>query len=179
MQLKTCKGGKKKRLMFWCGQRFDNAKSCLCRAKCPVVLSCVVCLLPVFRSDRQYVGNFAWGKKQPRGTVRDQIHVEKEKGRKVIHNNTYCTRYCSVRKKAHSAAQHSTAAKGTAPHRTAPHCPALRCWAIYSRTDLSWASNSVVPGMYKPGVVVPVSTINLKVFVGSNPGVIGGKKLSP
>ena len=29
MQLKTCKGGRKKRPMIWCEQRFDNAKSCL------------------------------------------------------------------------------------------------------------------------------------------------------
>ena len=29
MQLKTCEGGRKKRLMIWCEKRFDNAKSCL------------------------------------------------------------------------------------------------------------------------------------------------------
>ena len=29
MQLKRCKGGRKKRPMIWCEKRFDNAKSCL------------------------------------------------------------------------------------------------------------------------------------------------------
>ena len=101
MQLKTCKGGRKKRPMIWCEQRFDNAKSCLCRANCPVVLSCAVRLLPVLRSDRQYGGTIAWGKN--RGTVRDQIHVEKEKKRKVVHNNTYYTRYCSMFERKHTA----------------------------------------------------------------------------
>ena len=43
MQLKTCEGGRKKRPMIWCEQRFDNAKSCLCRANCPAVVSCAVC----------------------------------------------------------------------------------------------------------------------------------------
>ena len=62
MQLKTCKGGRKKRPMIWCEQRFDNAKRCLCRANCPVVLSCAVLLLPVLRSDQQYGGNLRGGK---------------------------------------------------------------------------------------------------------------------
>ena len=43
MQLKTCEGGRKKGPTIWRRQRFDNAKSCLCKANCLVVLSCVVC----------------------------------------------------------------------------------------------------------------------------------------
>ena len=42
MQLKACNGGRKKRPMIWCEQRFDNAKSCLCRTNCTDVLSCAV-----------------------------------------------------------------------------------------------------------------------------------------
>ena len=72
--------------------------------------------------------------------MRDQIHVEKEKRRKAVHNiNMLYPVLLYVQKKAHSAARHSTAAKGTAPHRTAPYCSTLGCWAICSRTDLSWA----------------------------------------
>ena len=37
----TCKMGRKKRPMIWCEQQIDNAKSCLCRAYCPV-LCCVL-----------------------------------------------------------------------------------------------------------------------------------------
>ena len=81
MQLKTCEGGRKKRPTIWCGQRFDNAKSCLCRANClvVVVLSCAVCffLVPVLRSDRRYGGTLRGGKN--RAPVQDRIHVEKEK----------------------------------------------------------------------------------------------------
>ena len=42
MQLKhVCIGSTKKRPMIWCEQALDNAKSCLCRANCPV-LCCVL-----------------------------------------------------------------------------------------------------------------------------------------
>ena len=101
--------------MIWCEQRFDNAKSCLCRANCPVVLSCAVCLLPLLRSDRQYGGNLRGGKNS--GTVRDQIHVEKEKRRKVVHNNTYCTQLPMFERK--HTAQHDTAQQRRVRHRTA------------------------------------------------------------
>ena len=62
-------------MMIWCEQRFDNAKSCLCRANCPVVLSCAVCFC-----YRCYVligstGVICVGEKQ--GAVKDQINVEK------------------------------------------------------------------------------------------------------
>ena len=40
---KHVKGTERRRPMIWCEQRFDNAKSCSCRASCPVVLSCAVC----------------------------------------------------------------------------------------------------------------------------------------
>ena len=40
---KHVKGAERRRPMIWCKQRFDNAKSCLCGASCPVVLSCAVC----------------------------------------------------------------------------------------------------------------------------------------
>ena len=34
----TCKGGRKKRpVIIWCEQLSDNAKRCLCRAKCPAL----------------------------------------------------------------------------------------------------------------------------------------------
>ena len=105
--------------MIWCEQRFDNAKSCLCRANCPVVLSCAVrfcyrCYVLIGSTGVLSV----WGKKQ--GAVKDQIHVEKEKKRKVVHNNTYYNiRYCFMFERKHTA-QHDTAPQRRA-HGTAPH----------------------------------------------------------
>ena len=86
---------------------------------------CCVLLLPVLRSDRQHGGNLR-GEKQ--GAVKDQIHVEKEKRRKVVHNNTYYTRYCSMFEIKHTA-QHDTAPQQTARHGTAWLRTALRCAA--------------------------------------------------
>ena len=136
MQLKTCKGGRKKRPMIWCEQRFDNAKSCLCRANCPVCAQlCCVLLLPVLRSDRQYGGYFAWGKTG--GRERSNTCRKIKKKRSGTHN-AYYTRYCSMFQRKHTA-QHDTApqqrAHGTAPHgsarlRTALRCATLRCWAV-------------------------------------------------
>ena len=138
------KGTERRRPMIWCKQRFDNAKSCLCRASCPVVLGCAVCFC-----CRCYVligstGVFCVGEKT--GARERSNTCKKRKRRKVAHhNNTTYVLYpvlLYVRKKAHSAARHSTAAKGTAAHRTAPHGSARRYAALLgyiSRTDLSWA----------------------------------------
>ena len=138
MQLKRCEGGRKKRpMIIWCEHRFDNAKSCLCRANCPVVLSCAVCFC-----YRCYVligstGVICVGEKTG-GRERSNT-CRKRKKKSSTQQHVLYPVLLYVRKKAHSAARHSTAArKGTAPHRTAPH-GALRCWAIHSRTDLSWA----------------------------------------
>ena len=143
------------------------AKSCLCRANCPVVLSCVVCFC-----YRCYVligstGVICVGEKQ--GAMEDQTHVEKEKEKKVEHN-TYYTRYCSMFERKLTA-QHDTASQRRARHRTARLRTALRCAAglyIAGRIRAGralWSNSVVVPdGMYKPAVVVPVCTISLKVF---------------
>ena len=130
MQLKACKGGRKKRPMIWCEQRFDNAKSCLCRANCPVVLSCAVCF-----SYRCYVliGSTG-GKKQ--GAVKDQIHVEKEKSRKGVHNKTYYTRYCSMFERNHTAQHDTSAPQRRARHGTERLRTALRCAAGRYRAGL-------------------------------------------
>ena len=138
MQLKTCEGGRKKRPMIWCEQRFDNAKSCLCRPNCPVVLSCAVCFC-----YRCYVligstGVICVGEKTG-GCERSNTCRKRKKKKNTQQHVLLYPVLLYVRKKAHSAARHSTAVKGTAPHRTAPHGATLRCWAIYSRTDLSWA----------------------------------------
>ena len=61
------------------------------------------------------------------GAVKDQIHVEKEEKRKVVHN-TYYTRYCSMFERKHTA-QHDTALQRSARHRTARLRTALRCAA--------------------------------------------------
>ena len=125
MQPKICKGSRKKRPMIWCEHRFDNAKSCLCRANCPVVVSCAVCFC-----YRCYVligstGVFCVGEKT--GGRERSIHVEKKR-RKVAHNNTYYTRYCFMFERKHTA-QHDTAPQRRARHRTARLRTALRCAA--------------------------------------------------
>ena len=141
-----CKGDRKKRPMIRCEQRFDNAKRCLCRANCSVVLSCAVCFC-----HRCLIGSMGvicvGGKTE--GRERSNTMWQEKRG-KVVLRTQYALyipgTYCSVFERKHTAQRHSTATKGTAPHRTAPHGATLRCWAIYSRTDLSWAcmwSNSV------------------------------------
>ena len=120
----TCKGGGKKRPMIWCGQRFDNAKSCLCRANCPVVLSCAVYFCYRCHVLVGTTGVICVGRKQ--GAVKDQIHVEKEKKRKVVPNNTYIipgTALCSKESTQRSTTQHRSEGHGTAPHGSA------RCYA--------------------------------------------------
>ena len=115
--------------MIWCEQRFNNAKGCLCRANCPVVLSCAVCFC-----YRCYVligstGVICVGEKT--GAVKDHMHEEKEKRRKYvvrIHNNTYYTRYCSMFERKHTA-QHDTAPQRRARHGSARLRTALRCAA--------------------------------------------------
>ena len=136
MQLKTCKGGRKKRPMFWCEQQFDNAKICLCRANCPVVLSCVVCFCYRYYVLIGSTGVIRVGEKTG---SRERSNTCRKRKKNSTQQYVVNPVLLYVRKKAHSAARHSTAAKGTAPHRTAPHGATLRCWAIYSRTDLSGA----------------------------------------
>ena len=65
------------------------------------------------------------GKKQ--GAVKNHIHIEKEKIRKVVHN-MYYTRYCSMFEIKHTP-QHDTAPQRRARHRTALLRTALRCAA--------------------------------------------------
>ena len=109
-------------MMIWCEQRFDNAKSCLCRANCPVVLSCAVCFcyrcyVLIGSTGVICVGGKTGGRERS-NTCRE---IKKKK------NSTQHVLYpvlLYVRKKAHSAARHSTAAKGTAPLRTALRCAA-------------------------------------------------------
>ena len=138
------------------------------QSKLPVVLSCAVCFC-----YRCYVligstGVICVGEKTG-ARERSNTCRNKEKRRKVAHhNNTHYTRYCSTFERKHTA-QHDTAPQRMARQRTvrlrtALRCATLRCWAIYSRTDLSWAciviqQRSTCDGMYKPGVVVPVCTI--------------------
>ena len=140
MQLKTCKEGRgqKEEAHDRCEQRCDNAKSFLCRANCPVVLSCAVffcyrCYLLIGSTGVICVGEKT-GDRERLNTCR-----KKRKKTSSTQQHVLYPVLLYVRKKAHSAARHSTAAKGTAPHRAAPHGATLRCWAIYSRTDLSWA----------------------------------------
>ena len=130
MQLKTCTGGGKKRPMIRCEQRFDNAKSCFCRANYSVVLRCALCF-----SYRYYVligstGVLCVGEKQ--GVVQDQIHVEKEKRRKVVHKTRIIpgTALCSE-----ESTQRSTTQDCSEGH-TAPHRTALRCAAWLHRAEL-------------------------------------------
>ena len=138
MQLKTCKGGRKKRPMIWCEQRFDNAKSCLCRANCPVMLSCAVCFgyrcyVLIGSTGVLRVGGKTGGHERS-NTLLGTRYVEKEKKRKVGHNNTRIilgTALCSKESTQRSTTQHCseghTAPHCTAPHRTAPHGATLRC----------------------------------------------------
>ena len=125
MQLKTCEGGRKKRPTIWCEQRFDNAKSCLCRASClVVVLSCAVCFC-----YRCYVligsaGVLCVGEKTG-GHARSNT-CRKKKRRKVAHNTYY--KYCSMFERKDKA-QHDTAPQRRA-HGTAPHGSARRYAAL-------------------------------------------------
>ena len=131
MQLKTCKAGKKKRPMIWCEQRFDVMQSCLCRANCPVVLSCAVCFC-----YRCYVLIGSTGglcvREKTGGRERSNTCRKRKKKTNGTEQHVLYPVLLYVRNKAHSAAQHSTAAKGTAPHRTAPHSSARRCAVLLS-----------------------------------------------
>ena len=123
MQLKTLKGGRKKRPMNWCEQRFDNAKSCLCRANCPFVLSCAVgfcyrCYVLIDSSGVICVGEKTGGRE------RSNTCRKRKKKTSSTQKHVLYPVLLYVRKKAHSAARHSTAAKGAAPHRTALRCAA-------------------------------------------------------
>ena len=53
-----CEGGRKKRPMIWCEQRFDNAKSYTRKL---IALCCAVCFLAMSRSDQQYECNLQGG----------------------------------------------------------------------------------------------------------------------
>ena len=115
-----------------------NIHNSLCRANCPVVLSCAVCFC-----YRCYVligstGVICVGEKTGGREISNTCRKRKKEKSSTQQHVLYPVLLC-VRKKAHSAARHSTAAKDTAPHGMAPHGATLRCWAIYSRTDLSWA----------------------------------------
>ena len=138
MQLKTCKGGRNNRPMIWCEQRFENAKSCLCRANCPVVLSCAVCFCYRCYGLIGSTGVICVGEKTG-GRERSNTCRKRRKQKSITQQHVLYPVLLYVRKKAHSAPRHSTAAKGTAPHRTAPQGATLCCWTKYSRTDLSWA----------------------------------------
>ena len=153
MQLKTyseyilCKGGRKGRPMIWCEQRFDNAKSCLCRENCPVVLSCAVCFY--YRCLIGSMGVICVGEKT--GGREKSNTCRKRKSRKS--STPYTTRiipgtalFSKESTQRSDTAPQRRARHRTARLRTAPHGATLRCWAIYSRSDLSWAcmwSNSV------------------------------------
>ena len=138
MQLKTCKGGRKKRRTIWCEQWFDNAKSCLCRANCLVVLSCAVCFcyrryVLICSTGVLCVGGKTEGRARSNTSceIETKLTLDKEKRRKVVHNNTYYTRYWSMFNKKDTA-QHDTApqrkANGTAPHGFARrHAALLGC----------------------------------------------------
>ena len=108
---------------------------------------CCVLLLPGCYVLIGSTGVICVGEKtgaRERSNTLDYMYVEKEKRRKVAHqNNTYYTRYCSMFERKHTA-QHDTAPQRRARQRTvrlrtAPHGATLRCWAIYRRTDLSRA----------------------------------------
>ena len=104
MQLRTCKGGRKKRPTIFCEQRFDNAKSCLCRANCPVVLSCAVCFryrcyVPIGSSGVLCVGEKTGGRERSNNTCRK---IKKQGSNTQQHILYPVLLY--VRKKAHSAA---------------------------------------------------------------------------
>ena len=120
--------GTERRPMIWCKQRFDNAKSCLCRASCPVVLSCAVCF-----SYRCYVlivstWVICMGEKTGARERSNTCRKRKKKKSSTSQQHALYPGMLYVQKKAHSsAARHSTAAKGTAAHRTAPHGATLRC----------------------------------------------------
>ena len=105
-------------------------RAALSKLFCCAQLCCVL-WLPVLRSDRQYGGNFFLRGGKNRGPWKiNYIRVEIEK-RRVVHNNTYYTRCCSM-------FEISTQCS-TTQHRSEGHGATLRCWAKYSRTDLSGA----------------------------------------
>ena len=118
--IKRCKGGRKKGPMIWCGQRFYKAKSCLCRANCPIVLSCAVrfcyrCYVLIGSTGVTCVGEKTRGRERSNTCTR-----RKRKNKKSsTQQHVLYPVVLYVRKKAHSTAQHSTAARGTARHRTA------------------------------------------------------------
>ena len=112
MQLNTCKGGIKKRPMIRCEQRFDNAKSCLCRSNRPVVLSCAVCFCYQCCVLIGSTGVLCVGEKTG-GRERKVL--------RVVHNTFIpCTTLCSKESTQRSTTQHRSEGH-TAPHRTAPH----------------------------------------------------------
>ena len=130
MQLpNTCKGGRKKRPMIWCEPRFDINKSCLCRANCPVVLSCAVCFCYRCCILIGSTGVLCVGEKTG-GRERSNTREKREREKSSTQRHVLYPVLLYFPKEAHSAARHSTAAKGTAPHHTAPHGATLRCWAI-------------------------------------------------
>ena len=127
---KHVKGTERRRPMIWCKQRFDNAKSCLCKASCPVGLSCAVCFC-----YRCYVligsrGVICVGEKTGARERSNTCRKRKKNKSSTSQQHVLQPVLLYVRKKAHSAARHSTTAKGTAAHRTAPHGSARRYAAL-------------------------------------------------
>ena len=128
MQLKTCKEGRgqKEEAHDRCEQRCDNAKSCLCRANCPVVLSCAVffcyrCYLLIGSTGVICVGE--------KTGDRERLNTCRKKRKKTSSTQQqYYTRYCSMFERKHTA-QHDTAPQRRARHRTARLRTALRCAA--------------------------------------------------
>ena len=123
--LRACKGGRKKRPMIWCEQRFDNAKSCFCRANCPVVLSCAVCFY--YRCLIGSMGIICVGEKTG-GRERSNTYRNRKKRKSSTPYTTRITPGTALFSKE-STQRSDTAPQRRARHRTARLRTALRCAA--------------------------------------------------
>ena len=162
--------------MIWCEQRFDNAKSCLCRANCPVVLSCAVCFCypcydligstgvvlscAVCFCYRCYVliGSTGvicvWEKTGGRERSNTCRKIKKKKSSTQQHVLSYLV-LLYVRNKAHSAARHSNASEGlgTAPHGSARRYAALLGYIIKNENNSSCEIEDFVETLYEAGLI--------------------------
>ena len=126
--LKTCKGGRKKRPMIWCEQQFDNAKSCLCRANCPVVLSCAVCFcyrccVLIGSTGVICLGEKTWGRERS-NTCRKR---KKKKSSTQQHVRIIPVTALMLEESTQRSTtqQHRSEGHGTAPHGSARRYAAL------------------------------------------------------
>ena len=125
---KICKGGRKKRPAIWCEQRFDNAKSCLCRANCPVaavLCACYRCYVLIGSTGVICVGEKTGGRERS-NTCRRKSSTPYTTTR-IIPGTALCLKESAQRSNTapQRRARHRTARLRTAPHGSARRYAAL------------------------------------------------------